>query len=161
MIKKTSYSLFIFLFFFGISSIKAQININAGANSISGESIVIDYTIGEAINQTISDSEWTIIAGIQQGYEVYVSTEMNDISLHIDINLYPNPAAHYIELSFDKKPERKYEGILYNSAGQQIKRFVIDSLINRLEIAVLTSGSYILQIKDATTLVKTFKIIKN
>lgn len=159
MVKNLLYP-FLLFFLFGISSAAAQVSVNAGANSVSGESIVMDYTIGQAILQTTSNSEWAFIVGIQQDYEIYVDTRINDFLLDIDISLYPNPAVHYIELKFRENPEREYQAVFYSTSGQVVKRAQLNDLINQIEVADMSSGTYFLQIKDGDTVVKMFKVIK-
>lgn len=159
MTKKLLYSFLLFLFFGGPPAI-AQYSINAGANSASGETINMDYTIGQAIVYTVSNSEWVLIAGIQQEYEIYVDTRANEVLLDIDISLYPNPAVHYINLKFGENPEREYEVVFYTASGQQVKRLLVSGLLTQIEVSDMPSGTYILQIKDGEAVIKMFKVIK-
>lgn len=149
-----------FLLLLRVFSVSSQVSVNSGTGNLSNDSIVFQYTMGEVIHHTASDSEWTVIAGIQQGYEILAYSALENISLDVNVQLYPNPAVEYLELYFGESSQPQYTGVFFDNKGQVIRQVAIEAPKSRLAIGDLVAGTYILQIKTGNTVVKMFKVIK-
>lgn len=160
MVERVLNSLFFLLCLVGIIPASGQVAVNSGEGSLTGSSFGMTYSIGEPIHHTLSNPEYTVIAGIQQEYEVNIYTYADPVSADQFIRLYPNPATHYIEWEISEITQPAYRGLFFDIEGRVVKQFTIDTPNNRLEISDLSSGTYILQIIKGDTVVKHFKVIK-
>jgi len=72
-------------------------------------------------------------------------TSLEEIAFEHSLKLYPNPAADYIEIPEPLQQSAVNSIIIMNTAGQ---RFAADNNRNRISIAHLPSGLYILCVTD-------------
>lgn len=87
-----------------------------------------------------------------------VSTGVGHVNLD-GMQLYPNPAANYLTLSFPEKPARPLAVMLFNLLGQPVLRKTVQSQVSLLSLEKLAGGTYLLQMTTDTG-TRTYKIVK-
>jgi photosystem II stability/assembly factor-like uncharacterized protein len=80
---------------------------------------------------------------------------LETLSLNNELSVYPNPANEKLTVSLPENSS-KTEGILYDNAGKELQRFLLNSGENTLDINHLESGIYFLEMNGKST-----KFIKN
>ncbi len=80
---------------------------------------------------------------------------LETLSLNNELSVYPNPANEKLTVSLPENSS-KTEGILYDNAGKELQRFLLNIGENTLDINHLESGIYFLEMNGKST-----KFIKN
>ena len=90
-----------------------------------------------------------------------VTLSTKDIA-HIQqqITVYPNPTKGNITISLDSSKTESLEFIIYNSLGQSVGEFELDSNNLKINLSYLSNGIYYYHIKNKGELISQNKIIK-
>ena len=107
-----------------------SINISPASNNTSLPSFIAGYN--EKNNKI---PECSILSGIET------------TNLQSEIRIFPNPANEILTISLPENASTT-DCILVDNAGKEVKRFTISGGENQVDISVLESGIYILQIGD-------------
>jgi len=84
---------------------------------------------------------------------------VNDLSgTANDISIYPNPTSNYINIT-NTIDSNNYQYLISDFLGRNLETGVVNS--GRINVEKYTSGNYILTIKSASNIIKSFKFIKN
>jgi hypothetical protein len=159
-------ALFFLLMIICICNISAQSSspeiVSSAGETFQGNSMQIDWTLGELAATIIQSSSLQITQGFHQPN--YTITSVNELPQEIgEIKVYPNPASERIEmkLNFEKNRNVKIQLINFNGRliwttnknGNQIEQVT--------EIADLPNGNYFLNfLIDGNKYSQTFKIQK-
>lgn len=144
----------------------AQEAINASGGNASGSSGIVSYSVGQMIYTTSSETNGSVVQGVQQPFEISVVTVI-DPGKRIELNCsaYPNPTTDFLGLKVDiqNKGNLKYQ--LYDINGKLLRDNNIEAGETRISMLNLVPSTYFLKIiqmtLNSTEEVKTFKIIKN
>lgn len=146
------------LIIWGFSPIFGQINTVSSGGNISNPSGSISLTIGQVFINSVEGDNGVINEGIQQPYtsEVITGEELNEIHLQ----LFPNPTSDIAII----KVASEHIGLLNYSLFDETGRLIITNQINSSEstiaLAKLASGIYILNVRNSSQTIKSFRIIK-
>ncbi len=93
---------------------------------------------------TITDAYGESKTIIKEIFPVECST-YNDLSVHNNLKIYPNPVQDklYLDIPKDITPQKAE---IFNTIGQLVKTFFLHKNINTLDVSELPSGNYILKI---------------
>ena len=81
---------------------------------------------------------------------------INDVTLAQNINLMPNPADNYIELSINSNVEVK-EAVVYNAFGQMIQTVQLTENHARIDLSNMAAGMYFVRVNgEGVTATKKF-----
>ena len=78
---------------------------------------------------------------------VLVFTSTDELISASEISIYPNPASNQLYLKNDAFNGKMIEGIIYNTAGQSVQTFKLNSIREFINISTLKSGNYFLELK--------------
>ena len=78
-----------------------------------------------------------------------------------ELKVYPNPTTTILNLQISDATSRSLTYTLYTINGKLIEQQQINSNTTTITTSGLANGTYLLQVKDKSTLIKSFKIIKN
>jgi len=147
---------------FGFGTAYAQQTIPTAGGNITGTGGTVSYSVGQAVYTTNAGSPGTVIQGIQQPYEIFVVTGLEEAAgIHLEFEVYPNPSTDFVKLTI-KNYELKNLGYkLYTVNGNLIQSGEIVNEETVIDMGRLPSAAYYLNIHDSQREVKTFKIIKN
>jgi len=81
---------------------------------------------------------------------------INDISL----NIYPNPATDYINITTENGASAKMKVGFYSLLGKEIQSAGEVDLPYKMDLNTLSGGTYFLRITDETGTYKNFKVVK-
>lgn len=148
------------LLFSVCSMVEAQETVVVSGGNASGSGGSISYSVGQTIQNTISGSNGSAIQGIQFYFESE-TLSIIDLSSNLEISTYPNPTSSILNLKVEGLRNLKLSYKLYNLLGVTLANGSITQINNRINVEDLPSATYILQITDENSTVKTFKITKN
>ena len=139
----------------------AQTSVNAGGGNINGSSGSVSYSIGQSFTQTVNDTSGKINQGVQQPYEIFINTGIENKTIQlIQASVYPNPTQHVLSLEIQEANLNGYTYSLQDLLGKVIETKSISVNKTELQVAQLKSATYILNIYQGVTLVKSFKVVK-
>jgi hypothetical protein len=138
----------------------AQESINAGGSDIVEQHITFGYSVGQVFYEAVFYDEGSLIPGVRQIPESGFANGNPEPKTDLQIHVYPNPATDHLVLSFPEYKTARHTMTLLDLTGIIICRDKIKNDFVRLDVQVLTSGIYFLQIADEEQIIKAFKIIK-
>ncbi len=84
----------------------------------------------------------------------------NGISENLALNIYPNPASHFINIRFSETEASKIKNIsVYNTAGQLIEKF--EYFTPQINVQNWQTGVYVLHITNTTGKTHLLKVLKH
>lgn len=155
MIKKVLLLKCFCLCFFAAS---AQSSINSAGNTDASSNI--SYSIGQVFFQPATDTEWTVLPGIQQNYQLYSSNLIDQEEKIAQLKLYPNPTTDYIELSFPEDATTKYQVMIFDLSGVMLKLVDVKTAKHQINVSDFKTGTYLIYIRENDKTIQTFKMIK-
>ncbi len=126
----------------------AQEVVSSGGESYTNSSGQIDYTIGETIIETISDSANQLTQGFHQ--PVIQVTEIGDQSSDIGMIVYPNPTNGSLTIQMNELPNGlKY--LLFDATGKLVMSDQVRQSRSTIDMNVFASGQYVLKFSNNST----------
>jgi len=157
--KKTIASIAFVLLSLG--GVYAQEVVNSGGGEATGTGGEVSYSIGQITYSAQEGMGGSVAQGVQQPYEISVIIGLNDLYADLQLSVFPNPTASYLELNIDNNKVGSLSIELYNTQGKLMKSSVVTSSKTLIEVGELPVSMYILKVLHNQEIVKTFKIIKN
>ncbi len=158
----TKTILFAFLILsFRITNLFGQQGTEATGGDASGIGGAASYTIGQTDYITATGSGGVITQGIQQPYEIFNITGIDDIGIELTASVYPNPATDFILLKIVNSKSEIFTFSLFDIQGKLLLNKKIETDETPVSMDKLASGIYFINVFRNNNEVKTFKIIKN
>lgn len=148
----------ILLLFLGILTVSSQEVIASQGNSYSNASASIDFTIGEAVIATLSNTGNTLTQGFHQTNLTVLAIE--DFDINYQARVFPNPTQDLLQVEI-----QNFEGLnfkMYDIQGRQLSKEKLNSINTTINTTPYAKGLYLLVIlNENNQLLKTYRIIKN
>jgi hypothetical protein len=143
-------------FFSTASCLYAQTGSVSAGGGASGAQGTVSYSIGQVNFITTTATEGTINQGLQQPYEIYVLSGVDET-----ISIFPNPTVVYVTLKIvsDKSMDFSYE--LFDMQGKQLVTRKVDTKETIIPMSEFAIGTYIIRVLHIEQERKSFKIVKN
>ncbi len=153
----------IFLFVLFILSFDsfAQQNTVSSGGDISGSGGSVSFSIGQIDHQTKTSGSGTITEGVQQPYEIMVVTGVENTSVQLSANAYPNPVVDQLVLTIGQTTFSNVFYTLTDVSGKLISERKISDSRTEIQFKELAQGIYFIKVISGNKEVKVFKIIKN
>lgn len=153
----------IFLFVLFILSFDsfAQQNTVSSGGDISGSGGSVSFSIGQIDRQTKTSGSGTITEGVQQPYEIMVVTGVENTSVQLSANAYPNPVVDQLVLTIGQTTFSNVFYTLTDVSGKLISERKISDSRTEIQFKELAQGIYFIKVISGNKEVKVFKIIKN
>ncbi len=140
----------------------AQETVAATGGVGTGDDGTISYTVGQVVYSTNSGAAGVVSEGVQQPFEIYIVTALNDLEgTNLSVLAYPNPTTHFLILEIKGSQQPRYKAALYDFSGKLVLQKEVTASKTEFATGNLVPATYFLKVSDGTHLVKTFKIIKN
>lgn len=150
----------LFLLLLMCLNLNAQNNITSGGTDIKGEGGNVSQSIGQINYTTISSDEGTISQGVIQVWEITVISGMEVKNIELYCNAYPNPVLNSLSLLVENFEEANFNYQLVDLNGRIISMAEITDKISSIDMSSLVPATYIVQVVDKNTILKSFKIVK-
>ena len=132
--------------------------ISSTGQSFNNGSSQLDFTMGEVTTSTFNDGSTILSQGFHQPNLLItsiISTETN-----YTVAVFPNPTSEFLQLHFDKLNQILVID-LYSGEGKLLQSQKVSTTITlELNMSTYASGTYLLSVKDESSKVKTYQIIK-
>jgi hypothetical protein len=129
----------------GFGQVTSPSVISSSGDSYNNWGIIMDYTLGEIVVETHSNSTAILTQGFHQG-DLKVTTAV--VNLDIKTKIYPNPTTNFLIVELEKNVNA--ELLVYDINGKLvIKDKLNDEQKKQLDFSFLTQGNYLLHINIA------------
>lgn len=143
------------------TALHAQQAAVATGGDAAGTGGSISYSVGQPAYTTLGAAGGTVAQGVQQPYEISVSTGVDERAASFTLAAGPNPATDALDLAISGTVPAQLQYTLRNTAGQLITRERIASDRTRIAMNGLATGVYLLDVSGPDGLLRTFRIVKN
>jgi len=139
-------------------SINAQEVISVQGASYSNSSGSIDFTIGEVVTATLTNTNNILTQGFHQTNLTVLAVD--DFDINFQARVFPNPAQDVLQLDIQNFGGLNYK--LYDIQGRQLYSAVVGNKNTLINTAQYANGMYLLVIlNENNQKLKTYRIIKN
>lgn len=151
------------LLFMGFGSVQLQAQqavVPAGGNA-SGSSGSVSYTVGQVFYQTKEGPSAYATEGVQQPFEIFNLTSVEDIEHSPGISIFPNPTSDYLIIELDESVNRSMNYAVFDVSGKQVDNQLLSGIRTAIPTADLSSGTYFIAIFREGEKINTFKVVKH
>jgi len=148
----------------GFNQMYAQQATTASGGDASGSGGSVAYSVGQIVYTTNTGSNGSVAQGVQQPYEISITTGLLETDIKLNLSAYPNPTTNYLMLQIDASAALSNQSMsyqLYDISGKLLESNTVVANSTTIKMEQLATGNYFLKVTQNNTLVKTFKIIKN
>jgi hypothetical protein len=150
-----------FTFLLGIGMVAAQESPVATGGDASGAGGSSSYSVGQIVYTTNAGSNGSVAQGVQQPYEISVTTGIDVKTIQLEMLVYPNPTTDYLTLKIENIEVSTLNFQLYDVQGKIIENNQILDNTTTIKMLQQSKGIYFLKVANNNVVIKTFKIIKN
>ncbi len=149
------------LLLLGAIDLQAQINSNTvSAGGVStGTGGTITYSIGQVDDIRATGTGGTILQGVQQPFEIFVVSGVEETGIGLVASVFPNPTANILTLSIINSNLQQIKYKLFDVNGKLLSEQNINEEQTSVEMTGYASGSYFLSVLNNNKELKTFKFI--
>jgi len=147
----------------GFNQVYAQQATTASGGNASGSGGSVAYSIGQIVYTTNTGTTGSVAQGVQQPYEISITTGLLETDINLNLSAYPNPTTNYLMLQIDASAALSNQPMsyqLYDISGKLLESNTIVANSTTIKMEQMQTGTYFLKVTQNNTLVKTFKIIK-
>jgi Secretion system C-terminal sorting domain len=155
--KKTITSIAFLLL--GLGGLHAQESPTATGGEVTGTGGTASYSVGQIVYTTNTGTNGSEAQGVQQPYEISTTVGINEITINLELSVYPNPTTNYLTLKVDDNTNLSYQ--LYDLQGKIIEGKMLQSTSTNINLEAQPAATYFVKVIKNKQIVKTFKIIKN
>ena len=129
----------------GFGQVTTPSVISSSGDSYNNGGVMMDYTLGEIVVETFSNSANILTQGFHQG-DLKVSTSIENIA--IKTKIYPNPTTNFLIIELEENVNA--ELLVYDINGKiVIKDKLNEEQKKQLDFSFLNQGNYLLHINIA------------
>ena len=144
----------------GFNQVYAQQASTASGGDASGSGGSVAYSVGQIVYTTNTGITGSVAQGVQQPYEISITTGMLETDIKLNLSAYPNPTTNYLMLQIDNYDKALlYQ--LYDISGKLLESNTIVASSTTITMEALPTATYLLKVTQNNKEVKTFKIMKN
>ena len=145
----------------GLGGIHAQEATTATGGEATGAGGTASYSVGQVVYTTATGTNGSIAQGMQQHYEISTTLGINETTINLEMNVYPNPVTNFLTLKVDDVELSTLSFQLIDLKGKVITNKKVNSATTTVAMENLPTATYFLNVVNNKQVVKTFKIIKN
>jgi len=136
----------------------------ASGGDASGSGGSVAYSVGQIVYTTNTGTTGSVTQGVQQPYEISITTGLLETGVNLNLTAYPNPTTSYLMLQIDASAALSNQSMsyqLYDNSGKLLESNTIVASSTTIKMEQMPTGTYLLKVTQNNKEVKTFKIIKN
>lgn len=153
---------FIILSVLSIQFLDAQTSTNATGTTVTGANGSSSYSVGQVVYTTNSSASYTITQGVQQPYEIFEVSSIDELNNNLIVNVYPNPTYEGITIKFIEPLKEILEYYITDNSGKLITSGTINEEITQISIDKKAVSNLRLEIvnKETGKHLKSYNLIK-
>lgn len=140
--------------------LQAQTNVTSGGEA-TGSDGKVSYSIGQTDFNFHSGPDGSVSEGVQQPFEIFIITGIDNKEINITSSVYPNPTADLITISIENDVKDKITYEIADVSGKILSRKFLKENQTTVSLAEYPGSIYYVKIYNDKTELKAFKIIKN
>lgn len=135
-------------FWLAFSICQAQEVLSSQGGSYQTDEVVLDFTLGESIIETYSNTEISILQGFHQTYVIddAVTALSNSSRLKEAVSIYPNPTMDFLKLEIKNFQGLNYK--IYDLNGRTVLQSELTDQVTKIDILKLPEATYQLILTD-------------
>ena len=145
----------------GLGGLHAQESINGSGSEATGTGGTASYSVGQVVYTTATGTNGSVAQGVQQPYEISVTTGINETTINLEMSVYPNPTTNYLTLKVESEQIEILTYQLIDIQGKVIENKKVTADNSTIKMTELPKATYFLSVVNNNQVVKTFKVIKN
>ena len=149
------------LLLIGTAGLHAQETVTVSGGDATGSNGSSSYTVGQVVYTAFTGSTGSVAQGVQQPYEISITSGVEITEIDLVIATYPNPSHHSINIMIGDFNYKKLIYQLYDLNGELLNSEQIINSSTTINISNLPPSIYLLNVLDDHSLLKTFRIVKN
>jgi hypothetical protein len=149
------------LLWIGLMEVPAQETILASGGEASGNIGTASYSIGQVFFSVYSLTEGYITEGVQQPYEIFIVSGLDNDIITLEYMVYPNPVSSHLILKVNHSPDLQLLYQLFDNKGSMLGNGTINGNECTISMEKYAAGAYYLVVVNRKKRIRTFKIIKN
>lgn len=159
--KITKFMLIIAVLLIANNTIKAQDCIIAAGGFGDNGNDLLSYSVGQVFYSTNTYSDFSVIEGVHQPYDISTIFTSNDLlKTEIIINAYPNPTSDELNIYIANYENNKMTLQFFDALGKLIETRSILSDKTSINMRDLPASSYFVRIFENNKELKVFRVIK-
>jgi len=140
--------------------LRAQETVPATGGDASGSGGSSSYTVGQVV-YTETGTNGSVAQGVQQPYEISTTIGIDVTEIKLDLVAYPNPTNNSLTLNIGNYSYEKLTYQLFDIQGKLLDSKQIVNSSTTIGMQDLPVSTYLLNVLDNSSLIKTFRIVKN
>ena len=153
--------LFFALLFAGSPAVNlAQQNVVSAGGEATGTGGTASWSAAQISCSTWFDVTGSLNEGVQQPYEFFNPTGIDELASDPGLTVFPNPASGDVTLKVIDRNLKNLDVCVYDMKGKYLRTISIDTEETTIPMEDLTSSTYFLNIFENNQLLRTYKIIK-
>jgi hypothetical protein len=145
----------------GLGGLYAQETVPATGGDASGSGGSSSYTAGQMVYTTNTGANGSVAQGVQQPYEISTTVGIEITEINLELVAYPNPTNNALTLSIGNYNDEKLTYQLYDMQGKLLDSKQVVNSNTTIGMEELRASTYLLNVLDNKSLIKTFRIVKN
>ena len=146
---------------FTTSIVYSQETMPATGGEATGAGGSSSYTVGQVVYTTNTANSGSLAQGVQQAYEISTSVGIEVTEINLELVAYPNPTNSLLTLNIGNYSNEKLTYQLYDIQGMLLDSKQVINSSTTINAQKLSVGTYLLNVLDNNSLIKTFRIIRN
>ena len=148
-----------FCLLFTTSIVYSQEIVTTAGGEATGSGTV-SYSIGQVVYSNTTGSNGSVSQGVQQAYEI-VDAIGEAVEINLELSAYPNPTNSALTLNIGNYNNQNLSYRLCDMQGKLLDSKKVIHSSTEIGMQDLPASTYLLNIVDNESLIKTFRIIKN
>ncbi|MBL4708006.1 MAG: T9SS type A sorting domain-containing protein [Flavobacteriales bacterium] len=144
-----------------LGGLQAQEAIPASGGDAIGAGGSSSYTLGQVVYTTNTGTNNSVSQGVQQPYGISATVGIEVTEISLELVAYPNPTNNVLTLNISNYNNEKLTYRLSDMQGKLLDSKQVVKGRTKIGMQNLPVSTYLLNIHDDNSLIKTFKIIKN
>ena len=140
--------------------LQAQESPTASGGDATGSGGSSSYSVGQVVYTTNTGSNGSVAQGVQQPYEISITTGVNKTFINLKIAVFPNPTANYLQLNIENEASQNLSFQLIDLQGKVIVNKKVVEMKTIINMEALPKAIYLLHVTKNKQTIKTFKVIK-
>ena len=145
----------------GLGGLHAQGTVSATGGDATGAGGSSSYTVGQVVYTTYTGTNGSVAQGVQQPYEISTTVGIEVTEINLELVAYPNPTNNSLTLNIGNYDNEKLTYQLYDIQGELLDSKQVVNSNTTIGMQDLPVSTYVLNILENGSLIKTFRIIKN
>ncbi len=147
------------LFLIESFTLHAQTSTLSSGGDFKSDAGSVSYSIGQVDYNSMSNTDGSLSLGVQQTYQVK-TTGLLIANIDFSLVVFPNPVTNLITLEVSKFDNQVLTYVLFDVDGKQIQTSKVIQKQTTIDMSVLPSATYLMEIYQENNKVQTFKILK-